>query len=82
MAQMIIRNLDDDVKARLKKHAARHGRSMEEEARQILWSALKETDYPSTRLGSRISARFAGIGLDSDIPELHGQTIVPMNLGK
>ena len=33
MAQFVVRNLEDDVKARLKRRAARHGRSMEEEAR-------------------------------------------------
>lgn len=41
MATMTIRNLDDDVKASLRMRAARHGRSMEEEARSILRAALK-----------------------------------------
>jgi len=36
MASLTIRNLDDRVKARLRAQAARHGRSMEEEAREIL----------------------------------------------
>ena len=40
MATMTIRNLDDDVKTRLRIRAAQHGRSMEEEARSILRSAL------------------------------------------
>lgn len=40
MATMTIRNLDDDVKARLRVQAARHGQSMEEEARNILRDAL------------------------------------------
>ncbi len=40
MASMTIRNLDDDVKARLRVRAAQHGRSMEEEARNILRSVL------------------------------------------
>lgn len=40
MATMTIRNLDDDVKARLRVRAAQHGRSMEEEARSILSAAL------------------------------------------
>lgn len=39
---MIIRNVDDDVRVRLKKQAAEHGWSMEEEAYQILRNALKE----------------------------------------
>ena len=42
MAQFIVRNLEDDVKARLKRRAAHHGRSMEEEVRHILRDAVKE----------------------------------------
>lgn len=40
MATMTIRNLDDDVKARLRVRAAQHGHSMEEEVRNILRAAL------------------------------------------
>ena len=40
MASIVIRRLDDSVKARLRLRAAEHGRSMEEEAREILKSAL------------------------------------------
>lgn len=40
MATMTIRNLDDDLKTRLRVRAARHGQSMEEEARSILRAAL------------------------------------------
>jgi phosphopantothenoylcysteine decarboxylase/phosphopantothenate--cysteine ligase len=36
MASLTIRQLDDDVKTRLRLRAARHGRSMEEEARHLL----------------------------------------------
>lgn len=36
MASITIRNLDDEVKRRLRVRAAEHGRSMEEEAREIL----------------------------------------------
>ncbi len=39
MANITIRNLDDDVKARLRVRAAEHHRSMEEEARIILRDA-------------------------------------------
>ena len=41
MASMTNRNLDDGLKARLRMRAARHGRSMEEEARRILGAALQ-----------------------------------------
>ncbi len=41
MASITIRSLDDDLKARLRVRAAQHGRSMEEEARQVLREALE-----------------------------------------
>ncbi|MCL2830456.1 MAG: plasmid stabilization protein [Betaproteobacteria bacterium] len=40
MATMTIRSLEDDLKARLRLQAARHGHSMEEEVRSILRAAL------------------------------------------
>lgn len=40
MAALTIRNLDDDVKAKLRARAAKHGRSMEAEAREILTAAV------------------------------------------
>ncbi len=40
MASITIRNLDDDVKTRLRVRAAEHHRSMEEEARIILRDAV------------------------------------------
>jgi len=43
MGSITIRNLDDRIKRRLRVRAARNGRSMEEEARQILNAAVAET---------------------------------------
>ena len=40
MANITIRNLDDDVKTRLRVRAAEHHRSMEEEVRMILRDAV------------------------------------------
>lgn len=40
MANITVRNLDDEVQKRLKQRAAEHGRSMEAEARSILTAAL------------------------------------------
>ena len=73
MAQFIVRDLEDDVKARLKRRAAHHGRSMEEEVRHILRNAVKEQNQRLPKLGSRIAARFAKAGLAKDLPELRGQ---------
>jgi plasmid stability protein len=44
MATMTIRNFDDDLKTRLRIRAARHGHSMEEEARRILRAILTRPD--------------------------------------
>jgi plasmid stability protein len=77
MAQVIVRNLDEAVKRRLKRRAARNGHSMEEEIRDILRNALKDERRPERGLGSAIAARFKGIGLEEDIPELRGFPIKP-----
>ncbi|EKD97265.1 MAG: hypothetical protein ACD_23C00986G0004 [uncultured bacterium] len=78
MSQVVVRNLEDGVKAGLKQRALLHGWSMEEEARQILRKAVL-ADSSSTPLGSLIAARFAGCGLVEDLPELHGQVIAGMD---
>lgn len=72
MAQLIVRNLDDDVKKRLRRRAERHGRSMEEEARTILGDAVKQEPTPEG-LGTRLTRRFGRLGLRADIPELRGR---------
>lgn len=73
----MVRNLDDDVKAKLQRRARRHGRNTKEEVRDILRSAVREEGAPSAPLGARLRARFARIGLDQDIPELRGQPARP-----
>jgi plasmid stability protein len=72
MAQLLVRGVEDDVKARLRRRAQRHGRSMEEEVRHILRNAVKEEARDRRGLGSRIAARFAQIGLTGDLPEVRG----------
>lgn len=71
MAQLLVRNLEEDVKARLKRRADRHGQSMEEVVRDILRNAVR-TETSVTRLGSRLRDRFATIGLDDNIPAVRG----------
>ena len=82
MAQFIVRDLEDDVKARLKRRAARHGRSMEEEVRHILRNAVKDQNLRLPKLGSRMAARFAKAGLRTDLPELRGQLARSAEFGK
>ena len=62
MAVMTIRNIDDAIKSRLRLRAALHGRSMEDEARDILRSALS-TEIPRPRdLGQAVRERFGPLG--------------------
>lgn len=85
MATMTIRNLDDELKTRLRMRAARHGQSMEEEARSILRSALN-TELEAntgTALVNAIRARvkrFGGVELSlpprepmRDPPDFNGR---------
>jgi antitoxin FitA len=77
MAQFVVRNIESGVKARLQRRARKNGRSMEEEVRDILRSAVNEPDVPTGGLGTEISSLFANAGLDFDIPELRGYEIKP-----
>jgi antitoxin FitA len=77
MAQLLVRNLEDNVKARLQRRARRHGHSTEEEVREILRNAVRDEGPPPSPLGSRLRARFAEIGLDQDLPELRGEVARP-----
>jgi antitoxin FitA len=78
MAQFIVRDLEDSVKARLKRRATRHGRSMEDEVRHILRDAVKDQDAKIAKLGSRMATRFAKTGLTTELPELRGQILQSM----
>jgi plasmid stability protein len=60
MATLVIRDLRDDVKARLRIQAAEHGHSMEAEARALLTTALFGRRIEG--LGTYIHEQFAGIG--------------------
>jgi len=82
MAQLIVRNLEDDVRDRLRALAAEHGVSMEEEVRSILRAAaLRSALVPRDKLGTRLVDRFRGSGgLDAEIEELRGQTARPAEL--
>ena len=82
MAQLVVRNLEDDVKERIRAQARKHGRSMEEEVREILRAAVPfgrgkaEEDIP---LGTWIVKQFEGIGVDLDpyIEQIRGASAKP-----
>lgn len=60
MATLTIRNLNEETKAKLRQLAAKHGHSMEEEARRILNRAVNQEE--NKRLGTEITQMFAEIG--------------------
>lgn len=62
MASMTIRNLDEKLKARLRMQAAKHGRSMEDEARDILRSALSTASVRTATLARSIRRRIEPLG--------------------
>jgi plasmid stability protein len=69
MASITVRNLEDGLKHRLRIRAAENGRSMEEEARDILRTALYHQQPAQENLASAIRARFAPLGgVELDIP--------------
>ena len=82
MAQVVVRNLEEAVKSGLRRRARRHGRSMEEEAREILRNAVQKDEAPAGGLGSEIAALFADAGFESEIPELRGRLIKPPSFGR
>ena len=73
MATITIRQLDEKTKSRLRVRAAHHGRSMEEEARDILRSALSGAQVSSRNLAESIRQRFARVGgVELQLPKREG----------
>jgi plasmid stability protein len=62
MASITIRKLEDDVKSRLRVRAAIHGRSMEEEAREILKQAVAYETKSGADLAQRIRRHIDPLG--------------------
>ena len=68
MASPTIRNLDDDIEQRLRARAAEHGRSMEEEALDILRRGMSDTATPRD-LTAAIRARVTPeVRVDLELP--------------
>ena len=64
MGSLTIRNLDNNLKIQLRLRAARHGRSMEAEARTILSQTLN-TPVSEQNLAAAIHRRFESLGIES-----------------
>ncbi|MFZ1010821.1 MAG: hypothetical protein WAN65_28535 [Candidatus Sulfotelmatobacter sp.] len=69
MASITIRKLPENTKRRLRIRAARNGRSMEQEARELLEKGLARDDAEPLNLAEAIRRRFAPFGgVDLKIP--------------
>jgi plasmid stability protein len=77
MAQIIVRDLEEDVKQRIKRRAQRHGRSMEDEIRHILRDAAKQPAKSLGGLGTRVAALFHETGFGLEVPEVRGHPATP-----
>lgn len=80
MAQLIVRNIEDEVKNRLAERARQHGHSMEQEVRLILREAVHEDlrEGQEVDMGTRLSNFFAKYGLDDiEIKELKEEQARP-----
>ena len=82
MAQLVVRNIEDSVKARLQRRARRNGRSMEAEVRDILRNAAHEPEKPSVGLGTEIAALVRGTGLKFEVEEFRGHPVKPATFGE
>jgi plasmid stability protein len=70
MASITIRRLPENTKRRLRMRAARNGRSMEQEARELLTTALAAPEPQPENLGAAIQKLFAPFGgVDLKIPK-------------
>ena len=78
MASITIRNLDDEVKTRLRVRAAKNGRSMEEEVRLILCEAVEPETVPAKGLGTAIHELFKPFGgVELELPHREAMRELP-----
>lgn len=68
MAALSIRDLDDEVRERLRIRAAAHGRSMEAEIRDILTDAVSKPDESRGLLATLLDRIGEIGGVDLDLP--------------
>lgn len=61
MSSITVRNLDESVKSGLRRRAAHHGCSMEQEVRQILQQAVAPEQERQTSFAELVNRRFAGL---------------------
>jgi plasmid stability protein len=79
MSMLTVRDLDPEVKEKLRQRAARHGRSMEAEVRLILAAAAEADDEPVDLVMS-IRKHLAGTGMELEFPDRKGAVQRPVAL--
>jgi plasmid stability protein len=78
MGELLVEEIEADVLEKLQKRASCHGRSTEEEVREILRNAvISESDAP-VGLGTQLTEIFRGVGIEEDLPELRGFPAEPI----
>ncbi|QDU73016.1 FitA-like ribbon-helix-helix domain-containing protein [Mucisphaera calidilacus] len=79
MAQFVVRNIEDDVRDRLREQAKVAGCSMEEYIRDILRAhALRDPSVPRKGLGTLMYERFKDCGLDEPLEQFDWGIAKPM----
>jgi plasmid stability protein len=79
VAQLLVRNLDEEVKKGLARRAVLHGRSMEAEVREILREVVLAEEAGSPGLGTQIADLFRDVGFEEgEIQELRGPIFRPV----
>ena len=76
VTDITILNIDDDIKSLLQQRASKNGRSLEEEAKEILRQALLENQKPPVNLVNMIEKRFAHLG-DFELGEIEREPLRP-----
>jgi antitoxin FitA len=80
MPKFVIDEIENSVLDKLQLRAYRNGRTTQTEVTDILRDAVKSDDIESVGLGTRLAARFHGIGIEEEIPELRGYPVKPIKL--
>lgn len=68
MASLTVRNIPDEAKRRFRQRAAAHGRSMEEEARQLIVEAANQEGHPPRKSIGQMIYEMSRPGFDVPIP--------------
>ena len=68
MASLTIRNIPDEAKRRFRQRAAAHGRSMEEEARQLIIEAAASNVKPARKSIGEMLYEMSRPGIELPIP--------------